>query len=95
MRLDQIIKRPLLTEKSNIQKIESNKIQLEVDMRANRSEVRKAVETLFDVKVLSVNIQKVRGKAKRVGRTYHQEPAWKKAIVQLAEGSDVQFIEGV
>jgi len=95
MRLDQIIKRPILTEKVNFQKMDHNKITFEVAVGANKPEIRKAIETLFDVKVLSVNTQKYIGKKKRVGRQEFQQAAWKKAIVQLSEDSSIEFIEGV
>lgn len=87
----QIIKRPLLTEKGTALAEENNQILFEVAMGANKIEVRKAVEALYDVKVTSVNTQIVRGKLKRLGRHVGRRPNWKKAIVQLAEGSNIDF----
>jgi len=87
----QIIKRPLLTEKGTAMAEENNQILFEVSMGANKIEVRKAIEALYDVKVTSVNMQIVRGKLKRLGRHVGRRPNWKKAIVKLAEGSSIDF----
>ena len=90
-----ILKRPILTEKSNIQKMEDNKIHLEVDVDANKSEIKKAVESLFNVKVVSVNTLKSIGKMKRNKMRMVKQGPTKKAIVQLSEESNIEFIEGV
>jgi len=66
-----------------------------VDVRANKIEIRKAVETLFKVKVLGVNTIKMMGKKKRLGRTAGARPNWKKAIVTLAPGEKVAGYEGL
>ena len=88
---EQIIRRPLLTEKGTLMSEVVNKVLFEVTMEANKIEIRKAVEKIYNVKVTSVHTQVVRGKLKRVGRSVGRRPNWKKAIVSLAEGSAIDF----
>ena len=90
-----IIKRPIITEKGTILKDENNQLVFEVDPASNKSEIRKAVEKLFKVTVLSVQTQNRRGKPKRLGRTVGRRSNWKKAIVTLKQGDRVDFFEGV
>lgn len=91
----QIIKRPLITEKSTAQKEQANQIAFVVDSRANKVEIRQAVERLFKVKVVKVNTMNMVGKKKRMGRFVGKKPDWKKAIVTLREGDRIEFFEGV
>ena len=94
--LNNIVIRPLiLTEKGEMLKEEQNKVFFQVQMSANKVEVKQAVEKLFDVTVDDVNMMVVRGKPKRVGRMMSKRPNWKKAIVTLAEGDTIEFFEGV
>jgi large subunit ribosomal protein L23 len=86
----QIIKRPLLTEKSTKKKEEFNEVAFEVDRRANRSEVKMAVQTLFKVKVQRVNLMQMEGKKKRVGKKLGRTADWKKALVRLAPGEAIE-----
>ena len=90
-----IIKRPIITEKGTILKDENNQLVFEVDPASNKSEIRKAVEKLFKVTVLTVQTQNRRGKPKRLGRTVGRRSKWKKAIVTLKQGDRVDFFEGV
>ena len=90
-----MIQRPLVTEKSNIGGEEENIVTLPVDPRANKDEVRRAVESLFDVKVLDVRTMVMPRKKRRVGKYLGRKPQWKKAIVRLAEGHSIEFFEGV
>jgi large subunit ribosomal protein L23 len=89
-----IIKRPLVTEKSNIQKETANQLTFEVDRRANRIEIRRAIEQIFNVKVASVRTMQVTGKMKRRGRILGKRRDWKKAIVTLRPGQRIDFFEG-
>lgn len=91
----EILKRPLITEKSTIQKEMSNQLTFEVDRRANKVEIRRAVEKIFNAKVLEVQTVQMKGKTKRFGRTIGRRRNWKKAIVRLAPGQHVEFFEGV
>lgn len=90
-----VIKRPLITEKANVHKELSNQIALEVDCRANKIEIRRAVETLLKTEVLEVKTMNVQGKTRRVGRNVGRRSNWKKAIVRLAPGKRIEFFEGV
>jgi large subunit ribosomal protein L23 len=91
----QIIRRPIVTEKGSILKDENNQLVFEVNLSANKSEIKKAVEKLFMVTVLSVRTQNRLGKRKRLGRSVGRRKHWKKAIVTLKEGHRVDFFEGV
>jgi large subunit ribosomal protein L23 len=81
-----IIKRPVITERST-DLAEENKFVFEVEKKANKTEIKKALETIFGVKVAKVNTMVVPGKLKRVGRHVGYTSEWKKAIVTLAEDS--------
>lgn len=95
MDLYSIIKRPLVTEKSTIARDEANKYVFEVDRRANKIEIEKAVEKLFKVKVVKVRTSNVMGKEKRVGRFLGRKSDWKKAVVTLAPGQTIDVLEKV
>ncbi len=103
-----IIKRPLMTEKSQRQRetggaaaaaaegeAYSQKLVFEVARDANKIEIRSAIQSLFKVTVTDVHTLVVRGKTKRVGRFEGQRPAWKKAVVTLKAGDNIEFFEGV
>jgi large subunit ribosomal protein L23 len=90
----QIIRRPLITEKSTRQKEAGNQIAFVVDPRANKIEIRQAVEKLFKVKVKAVRTLNLAGKRKRMGRFFGWQSDWKKAIVTLKEGERIEFFEG-
>jgi large subunit ribosomal protein L23 len=93
--LHQVIRKPLVTEKSNIGREERNIVTLAVDPRANKHEVKRAVQELFGVDVLEVRTMRMPSKMRRVGRHEGRKPQWKKAIVRLAEGQKIEFFEGV
>ncbi len=86
-----IIKAPIITEKSANIQADGKKIVLKVDKNANKVQIRQAVENAFDVKVKNVNTINVRPKKKRVGRYEGTTKAYKKAIVTLAEGSELDL----
>lgn len=95
MQIEDILKRPLiLTEKGSLQRDELNKYMFEVDLRANKVQIREAVEELFDVTVVDVNTLIVRGKPKRMGRRRLKRRNWKKAIVTLSPDDSIDFFEG-
>ena len=97
MNNNQIIRRPLVTEKSTLQRESgANVIAFEVDAKANKIQVKDAVEALFNVKVAEVRLFNVRGKVKRLGRYEGKRRDWRKAYVRLKEGEKApDFIEGV
>ncbi|MBT3312836.1 MAG: 50S ribosomal protein L23 [Desulfobacterales bacterium] len=90
-----LIKRPLNTEKTTIQKEIYNQVTLEVDDVANRVDIKKAVESIFKVKVAGVRTMRVNGKIKRRGRTIGKRRNWKKAIITLMPGERIDFFDGV
>ena len=87
-----LIRRPLVTEKSTTLQDLRNQYTFEVADKANKSEVRKAVETLFSVKVVKVNIISVPGKARRVFGRPGMSPGWKKAIITLRKGDSIEVV---
>ena len=95
MNLYDVIRKPLVTEKSNIGREESNLVTFAVDPRANKHEIRRAVEALFEVSVVEVRTMRMPRKTRRVGKFMGHRPEWKKAIVRLAEGQTIEFFEGV
>ena len=90
-----IIIKPIITERS-MEDMAEGKYTFKVDKRANKTEVKKAVETIFDVKVEKVNTMNMLGKVKRRGATSGRRPSWKKAIIKLTEDSkSIEFFEGM
>jgi large subunit ribosomal protein L23 len=89
-----VLRHPLITEKSSIQRELQNVVAFAVDPDANRIQVKQAVETQFKVKVADVRIARVHGKVRRQGRFAGRRPDWKKAYVRLAEGEKpIEFFE--
>jgi len=95
MDIYQVIKEPHITEKANIQKEGANQITFKVHKKANKVEIRQAVETFFKTKVLDVRTMNVRGKRRRMGKTVGKKSDWKKAVVRLAPGANIEFFEGM
>lgn len=91
-----VIRRPVITEKATVMKENAETLCFEVDSRASALDVRRAVETVFKVKVADVRVLNVRGKKKRLGRFEGFRPSWKKAYVKLAPDQKmVEYFEGV
>ncbi len=88
-----LIKGPIITEKTHALREAGNKLTLKVDVKANKIEIRKAIEALFKVKVLAVNTIQMMGKKKRLGKNEGTRPHWKKAIVTLAPGEKIAGLE--
>lgn len=96
MHVYDVLKRPIVTEKSNAQAGAANQYSFEVDPRANKMQVKDAVETAFNVKVAAVNIISIPAKKGRYGRMIvTKKPARRKAVVTLMPGNTIQFFEGV
>ncbi|HEY2738334.1 MAG TPA: 50S ribosomal protein L23 [Thermoanaerobaculia bacterium] len=96
MKTQEIIRRPLITEKSTVLRDEKNIIAFEVHRDANRIEVKRAVEAQFKVKVADVRILRIHGKVRRQGKFVGRRPDWKKAYVRLVEGEkQIEFFEGM
>lgn len=91
---EQIIRRPIiLTEKSSRLREQGNKVIFEVRRDANKIQIKDAIQSLFKVGVLDVNTMVMRGKEKRMGRGYARLRNWKKAIVTLKPGDEIQFFD--
>ena len=94
MQLYEVLRRPVITEKSTALK-DRNRYVFEVLPKANKNQIKEAVEKAFKVKVEAVNTMAMPGKTRRVGRRQVLTPSWKKAIVTLREGHKIEFFEGV
>jgi large subunit ribosomal protein L23 len=95
MKLTEVIRRPLITEKTTVMREEGLTIAFQVAMSATKVEVKQAVEQLFKTKVASVRTLISHGKTKRQGRFVGQRPDWKKAYVRLRNGEKMpEFLEG-
>jgi large subunit ribosomal protein L23 len=94
MNAREIIRRPLVTEKS-MAGLRDGRYTFEVDPRANKVEIRRAVEEIWSVRVTRVNTMLCHGKSRRVGRSVGRRPDWKKAVVTLHEGDRIEFFEGL
>ena len=95
MKLTDVIRRPLVTEKTTILREDGRTLVLQVATHANKVQIRQAVEQLFGSKVADVRTTSMRGKLKRQGRFVGRRPDWKKAYVRLREGEKLpEFIEG-
>jgi len=89
-----VLERPLVSEKS-MMLADAGRYVFRCKLEANKIEIRKAVETLYKVKVVDISTMRVRGKVRRVGRWVGKTVAWKKAIVTLAPGQRIDILEGI
>jgi large subunit ribosomal protein L23 len=88
-----VLRRPVVTEKTDILGERSNQVVFEVHPGANKRQITEAVQALFSVNVLAVRTMMMPGKTRRWGRHHTKTPAWKKAVVTLAEGQRIEFGE--
>ena len=95
IRIFEVLKLPVITEKSTHVKENLLTLTFKVARDANKIDVRRAVQELFKVTVTDVRTLVVRGKEKKVGRFIGRRPAWKKAFVTLKPGDNIEFFEGV
>ena len=89
-----VLLRPIITEKTTVL-TGLDKYVFEVDIRANKSQVKEAIQTAFSVRVAEVNTLIMKGKPKRFGRKVTKRPDWKKAIVTLVHGDKIELFEGI
>jgi large subunit ribosomal protein L23 len=94
MTLQEVVKRPLITEKAARTRAACRSFAFEVHREATKIQVKQAVEKLFSVHVLAVRTAVARGKNKRVGKNSGRRPNWKKAFVTLKEGETIALFEG-
>lgn len=90
-----MIKEPHITEKANLLKEGANQVSFKVHKRANKIEIKQAVETFLKAKVIEVKTMNVRGKRRRMGKSAGKRADWKKAIVRLVPGENIEFFEGM
>lgn len=89
-----VLLRPIITEKTTVL-TGLDKYVFEVDLRANKNQIKEAIELAFSVHVTEVNTMKMKGKPKRFGRKVTNRPDWKKAIVTLTPGDKIELFEGI
>jgi len=89
-----VLLRPIITEKTTVL-TGADKYVFEVDLRANKNQIREAVQIAFNVRVAEVNTMVMKGKPKRFGRKVVNRPDWKKAIVTLVPGDKIELFEGI
>ena len=94
MNLVEVVRGPIITEKGTLVGEAGNQVVFKVHSEANKIEIRRAVETLFKVKVMKVRTARHLGKVRRVGKHLGRRSNWKKAYVTLAEGNRIDFFEG-
>ena len=94
MHLYEVLRRPLITEKGTALQAQG-KYTFQIATEANKHQVKQAVEKAFNVKVLAVNVMRVPGKNRRVGRREVLTPSWKRAIVTLKPGDKIELFESV
>lgn len=94
-RIEDVIRRPIINEKSTLLRRAGNQYVFAVDLKANKQEIAEAVAKLFNVKVTDVNTCIMPGKTKRFGRTLGHVNKWKKAVVTLADGQEIDFFDKV
>ena len=95
MNAQQVVLGPLVTERSMAMRDDENKYAFRVHPRATKPQIRKAIEELFEVKVVSVSTMNVMGKAKRLGRFAGYRPSWKKAIVRVHKDQQIEIYDAV
>lgn len=89
-----VLRRPIITEKSMLEAAEG-KYTFAVDLKANKFQIRQAVEEMFGVRVDKVNTMRMLGKMRSMGRDEGRRSSWKKAVVTLASGEEIDFFEGM
>ena len=94
MHVEQVLIKPLLTEKSSVETENTNRYVFKVQRKANKYQIKDAVEKMFDVKVLDVRTAVLPGKIKRAGRSIKKTSSWKKAYVKVQDGQKIELFKG-
>lgn len=95
MYVEQVLVKPLLTEKSSVMTEKTNRYSFKVLRKANKYQVKEAVEKMFDVKVVDVKTVVVPGKVKKSGKSLKKSSSWKKAYVKIADGQNLELFKGI
>jgi large subunit ribosomal protein L23 len=93
--LNELILKPLITEKISIGSESFNRYGFVVDRKANKNQIKNAIESFYDVKVVAVRTATIPGKVKRTSKSYKKTQSYKKAIVDLADGQKIEFFKGI
>ncbi|MAX65660.1 MAG: 50S ribosomal protein L23 [Bacteriovoracaceae bacterium] len=95
MHVEQVLIKPLLTEKSSIETENTNRYVFKVQRKANKYQIKDAVEAMFDVKVVDVKTAVLPGKVKRAGRLTKKSSSWKKAYIKIQDGQKLELFQGI
>ncbi|MFT6631742.1 MAG: large subunit ribosomal protein L23 [Bacteriovoracaceae bacterium] len=95
MHVEQVLVKPLLTEKSSIETENTNRYVFKVLLKANKYQIKDAVESMFDVKVIDVRTAILPGKVKKAGKTTKKTSSWKKAYVKIQDGQKLELFQGI
>lgn len=95
MHVEQVLIKPLLTEKSSVETEKANRYVFKVQKKANKYQIKDAVESMFDVKVVDVRTAILPGKVKRAGRQVKKTSSWKKAYVKVQDGQKIELFKGI
>ncbi|MGB0452317.1 MAG: 50S ribosomal protein L23 [Bacteriovoracaceae bacterium] len=95
MHVEEVIVKPLITEKTSLQSETDNRYGFVVQLKANKNQIKNAVESLYDVKVLNVKTSVLPGKLKRAGTRIRKTGKTKRALIQIAEGQKIEFFKGI
>lgn len=95
MHLEEVLVKPLLTEKSSIVTENANRYVFKVQKKANKYQIREAVEKMFDVKVVDVKTSVTAGKVKKAGKSFKKTSSWKKAYVKITDGQKLELFKGI
>lgn len=95
MHIEEVLIKPLLTEKSSIETENTNRYVFKVQKKASKFQIKDAVEKMFDVKVVNVRTSITAGKVKRAGKALSKSSSWKKAYVKIADGQKLELFKGI
>jgi large subunit ribosomal protein L23 len=95
MHIEQVLIKPLLTEKSSMETEKNNRYVFQVQLKANKNQIKNAVEKFFDVKVLNVKTSVQPGKTRRFGKFSKKTSSLKKAYIQVQEGQKLELFKGI
>jgi large subunit ribosomal protein L23 len=93
--INDVIVKPLITEKISADSEANNRYGFVVSLKANKNQIKNAVEAFYDVKVIAIKTAVIPGKTKRTAKSHKKTSSYKKALVQLAQGQKIEFFKGI
>ncbi|MGZ3789084.1 MAG: 50S ribosomal protein L23 [Bacteriovorax sp.] len=93
--INDVIVKPLITEKISAESDAQNRYGFVVNLKANKNQIKNAIETFYDVKVVAIRTAIIPGKTKRTSKSVKKTSSYKKALVQLAQGQKIEFFKGI